>query len=533
MSESAEPLDGPDLANGVERASLADGRMLLGHAHGEAVLLARCGDEIFAIGAHCTHYGAALGDGMLVDDTVRCPWHHACFSLRTGAPVRAPALDPVACWRVEQRNGVVYVCEPLQRQKPATIPPSVGQPRSIVIVGGGAAGNAAAEMLRREGYAGSITMLSADASRPCDRPNLSKGFLAGSAPAESNLLRSSAFYLEHRIDLQLDAPVATLDTKHRRVQLVDGRRHGFDALLLATGADPVRLGVPGATMRHVHYLRTLADSRTLVAKAVASQRAVVIGASFIGLEVAASLRARNVDVHVVAPDAIPMERILGPDVGKFLRNLHERNGVTFHLRNTAVAIDKESVRLQSGDLLRADLVVVGIGVRPVTAVAEQAGLAVDRGITVDEYLETSVPGVFAAGDIARWPDRLTGERIRVEHWVVAERQGQTAARNMLGRRERFDAVPFFWTEQYDFSLAYVGHAERWDEAEVDGHLEAGSGGCTITYRRNGKKLAVAVVHRDLEGLRAELEFERTMACELPLVEAPARALARPLGVGNM
>ena len=511
MTEAATLLDGPDLAKGVARANLADGGMLLGHANGEAVLLARCGDEIFAIGAHCTHYGAPLADGMLVGDTVRCPWHHACFSLRTGVPLRAPALDPVACWRVEQRDSVVYVREALERAKPPSIPPSGGQPRSIVIVGGGAAGNAAAEMLRREGYSGDITMLSADASRPCDRPNLSKGFLAGTAPAASNSLRPSAFYPEHCIDLQLDAPVATLDTNNRRVQLIDGRRRAYDALLLATGAEPVRLDVPGATLRHVHYLRTLADGRALVAKALASQRVVVIGASFIGLEVAASLRARNVDVHVVAPERIPMEKILGPDVGAFIRDLHERHGVTFHLGTTVVAIDKESARLKSGEVLRADLVVVGIGVRPVTALAEQAGLATDRGITVNEYLETSVPGVFAAGDIARWPDRLTGVRIRVEHWVVAERQGQTAARNMLGRRERFDAVPFFWTEQYDFSLAYVGHAERWDEAEMDGRLEAGSGGCTITYRRNGTKLAVAVVHRDLEGLRAEVEFERTIA----------------------
>ena len=533
MSEPAKQLDGPDLVKGVERAILADGAMLLGHAHGEAVLLARHGDEIFAIGAHCTHYGAPLAHGMLVGDTVRCPWHHACFSLRTGAPVRAPALDPVACWHVEQRDGAVCVGERLEREKPPTIPPSVGQPRSIVIVGGGAAGNAAAEMLRREGYAGAIAMLSADASRPCDRPNLSKGFLAGTAPAESNSLRSSAFYLEHRIDLQLGAPVATLDTKNRRVQLVDGRHHAYDALLLATGAEPLRLGIPGAALRHVHYLRTLADSRALVAKAVASQCAVVIGASFIGLEVAASLRARNLDVHVVAPDRIPMEKVLGPDVGKFLLDLHERNGVTFHLGDKAVAIDKEHVRLQNREVLRADIVVIGIGVRPVTALAEQAGLAMDRGISVDEYLETSATGVFAAGDIARWPDRLTGERIRVEHWVVAERQGQTAARNMLGHRQRFDAVPFFWTEQYDFSLAYVGHAERWDEARMVGELEAGRGGCTITYLREGRRLAVAVVHRDLEGLRAEVEFERAIAFDRPAADARADFAARPLALGNI
>jgi len=513
MSEAGHRLSGPDLVKGVALSKIADGAMLVGHAHGEPVLLTRHGREVFAIGALCTHYGAPLADGLLVGDTVRCPWHHACFSLRTGAALRAPALDPISCWRVEQRGGAVYVHEQVARANQHRVSVAADTPKAVVILGGGAAGNAAAETLRREGYSGRITMLSADASGPCDRPNLSKGFLAGTAPAESNLLRPQAFYLEHGIDLKLDAPVATLDTKRRHVQLVDGSRHAYDALLLATGAEPVRLDIPGATLRHVHYLRTLADSRALVAKALTSPRAVVIGASFIGLEVAASLRGRNIEVQVVAPDTVPMEKTLGADVGGFLRELHERHGVTFHLGTTAISIDKQTVRLKSGENLQADLVVVGIGVRPMIALAEQAGLAIDRGITVNEYLETSVPGIFAAGDIARWPDRLTGERIRVEHWVVAERQGQTAARNMLGRHERFDAVPFFWTEQYDFSLAYVGHAECWDQAEIDGQLDAQTRDCTITYRRGGKKLAVAIVHRDLEGLRAEVEFERAISTQ--------------------
>jgi NADPH-dependent 2,4-dienoyl-CoA reductase/sulfur reductase-like enzyme/nitrite reductase/ring-hydroxylating ferredoxin subunit len=510
MNDTTSTLPGPDLTKGVSLSRIPDGSILQGHAHGEPVVLARRGEQLFAVGAFCSHYGAPLADGLLVGDTLRCPWHHACFNLHTGEALRAPALDAISCWYVEQRDGIVYVGESLPLAGPALSAAASGMPGSIVIVGGGAAGNAAAEMLRREGYAGRITMLSADASRPCDRPNLSKGYLAGTAPSESNPLRSLEFYREQHIDLQLNARVARIETASREVILTDGTRHGYDALLLATGAEPVRLDVPGSDRPHVHYLRTLADGEALVSKAMVSQQAVVIGASFIGLEVTASLRARNIGVHVVAPDAVPMERILGADVGTFIRRLHERNGVTFHLGTTVASIDERGVTLETGERLAADLVVVGIGVRPSISLAEDAGLAIDRGIVVDEHLETSIPGVFAAGDIARWPDRLTGERIRVEHWVVAERQGQTVARNILGRRERFGAVPFFWTEQYDFSLAYVGHAERFDEAELEGQLDAVTRDCRITYRRAGRKLAVAFVHRDLEGLRAEVEFEMAM-----------------------
>jgi NADPH-dependent 2,4-dienoyl-CoA reductase/sulfur reductase-like enzyme/nitrite reductase/ring-hydroxylating ferredoxin subunit len=509
MHGTADTPEPPDLTKGVVLSDLADGAMLTGHVHGEPALLVRRGDELFAIGATCSHYGGPLGDGVVVGETVRCPWHHACFSLRTGEAVRSPALNPVTCWDVEQRDGRAYVRGKREVKGPPSPAAVAGGPASIVIVGGGAAGNAAAETLRREGYGGRITMLSADPSAPCDRPNLSKGYLAGTATAESIPLRTPEFYAQHRIDVRTNARARSIDTTNRVVQLEDGSRHAYDALLLATGAEPVRLAVPGAELPHVHYLRTFADSRALVEKALVSKRAVIIGASFIGLEVAASLRTRLVEVDVVAPGAVPMEKVLGAEVGAGFRRLHEQHGVRFHLGTTPVSIDAHTVTLANGERLQANLVVVGIGVRPATSLAEQAGLAVDRGVVVDEYLQTSVPGIFAAGDIARWPDRLSGERIRVEHWVVAERQGATAARNMLGRREHFDAVPFFWTEQYDFSLIYVGHAERWDAAEIDGKIDDHD--ATITYRGGGRTLAVATVYRDHESLGAEVELERAAA----------------------
>ena len=497
-----------DLTQGIAISELAGGAIVRGKVGDEEVVVLQRGADVLALGAHCTHYRGPLADGLVVGDTIRCPWHHACFDLRTGEPVRAPALDPIACWRVERHDNMVFVREklPTAPKKRAPAGETAKWPDSVVIVGGGAAGFAAADMLRREGYDRPLTMVSADEAPPCDRPNLSKDYLAGSAQEDWIPLRSDDFYADERIDLILKAQVTALDLGKRRIQLSDGRTYPFGSLLLATGAEPIRLSVPGSNQPHVHYLRTLSDSKAIIARASSAKRAVVIGASFIGLEVAASLRARGIDVDVVAPENQPMERVLGPEVGRFVQNLHESHGVRFHLGRTVTRLDGERLTLSDQSTLEASLVVVGIGVRPRLALAEQAPLSIDRGVSVNEYLETSASGVFAAGDIARWPDRHSGDRIRVEHWVVAERQGQTAARNILGRRERFDAVPFFWSQHYDVTINYVGHAESWDAAAIDGRLEDND--CTITYRRGNQRLAVATIFRDRASLETELERER-------------------------
>jgi len=505
MSASQSEATGPDLTLGLATDALADGKMRVGHVGEDAVLLARRGNEFFAIGATCTHYGGPLSEGLMVEDTVRCPWHHACFSLRTGEAVRAPALSPVACWLTEVRDGSVFVRKKVAPVLSSRVAPAPGWPQKIVVIGGGAAGFAATEMLRRQRFQGDIVVLSDDNAPPVDRPNLSKDYLAGNAPEEWVPLREESFYTEQGIDLRLKTTVTNIDLRAREVILDDGSKVGYDRLLLATGAEPVRLPLPGMDLPHVHTLRTLDDCRAIIARAATTRRAVVMGASFIGLEVAASLRARSIEVHVVAPEKRPMERVLGPEMGDFVRRLHEEHGVIFHLEDTATAIDARQVTLKSGGTIDADLVVAGVGVRPRLALAEKAGLAIDRGVTVNEYLETSAPGIFAAGDIARWPDRYSGGAIRVEHWVVAERQGQTAALNMLGGREKFDAVPFFWSQHYDVAINYVGHAEAWDELAIDG--EIASRDCVLRYKRNGRVLAVASIYRDADSLMAEAAME--------------------------
>src|SRR5579862_2697121 len=508
MAQEQAPPSGPDLTKGVGIGDFKDDK-LLGHVGDEEVLLVRSGSEIYAVGAHCSHYHGPLAEGLVTGGSVRCPWHHACFDLRTGEAERAPALSAVDCWAVEQRDGRIFVKQKRQQPKPRAMAATADTPNKIVIVGGGAAGFAAAEMLRRRGYGGGIVMVSNDAAPPVDRPNLSKDYLAGSAPEDWLPLRPDDFYSASKIDLRLATEVAAIDTKQRHIRCANGASLDYDRLLLATGAEPVRLPVPSADQPHVHTLRSLADCRAIIADTKSAKRVLVIGASFIGLEVAAALRSRDLEVHVVAPEARPMERVLGPQLGDFIRALHEEHGVVFHLGETVTAFDGRRAMLKGGGTLETDVVVVGVGVRPRLTLAEQAGLVMDRGIVVDAYLRTSAPDIYAAGDVARWPDLHSGAAIRVEHWVVAERQGQTAARNMLGAQEPFDAVPFFWSQHYDVPINYVGHAEQWDDIAIDGSVAAKD--CVVRYKSKGRVLAVASIYRDLDSLKAELAMEQGVA----------------------
>jgi NADPH-dependent 2,4-dienoyl-CoA reductase/sulfur reductase-like enzyme/nitrite reductase/ring-hydroxylating ferredoxin subunit len=532
-AEQAE-LSGPDLARGVAAGEVADGEMLLGHAEGEPVLLARVGEDFFAVGASCTHYGGPLAEGILVGHQVRCPWHHAAFDVRSGEAERAPALRPLPCWSVERDGDTVRVSgrkpqagtkEENARRSPA-LAARPGLPDSVVIVGAGAAGSAAAEMLRREGFQGRVTLIGAEDTDPYDRPNCSKDYLAGNAPEEWMPLWPADFWADNGIELVRGTRVAAIDPAGRTVKTLVGREYAWDALLLATGCDPVRLPLATHNLPHVLYLRTLADSRAVIAAAEHARTAVVVGGSFIGMETAAALRTRGLEVHLVAPEQHPMEKTLGPDLGRWVRSIHEQHGVRFHLATTVANVAAKEVLLKDGTKIQADLVVVGIGVRPTLALAAWAKLGVNDGVSVDEQLRTTAPGIWAAGDIARWPDAHTGRPVRVEHWVVAQRQGQTAARNILGAGEAFGMVPFFWSAHYDATVAYVGHAEKWDRAVLDGDPAALD--CTVAFHEGPRVTAAATIFRDTVSLPAERLMERDEWTALARLLEPGGRLSPPL-----
>jgi NADPH-dependent 2,4-dienoyl-CoA reductase/sulfur reductase-like enzyme/nitrite reductase/ring-hydroxylating ferredoxin subunit len=497
VANALDKNNGPDLAEGVTLADFAGRPMLRGHVGKAQVLLARVGDEVLAVDARCTHYGGALEQGLLDGDRVHCPLHHACFSLRTGEALGAPAFDPLSCWTV-QRDGERFLVRQKAGPGPAQVARGADDAKAIVIVGGGAAGFACAEMLRRRGYRGALTLLSADSDAPYDRPNLSKDYLAGTAPPEWMPLRPEAFYRDNAIDLQLGASVAAIDPQERKVVVEGGQEIEFDRLLIATGAEPVRPPIPGADLPHVFTLRSFADARALAARARNARSAVVLGSGFIGLETAAALRALGVEVHVVSLDARPLEKVLGPELGDFIAGLHRQHGVSFHMQTSIEAIAADAVTLDSGVRIAADLVILGVGVRPRTALAEAAKLPVERGILVDARLQTPVAGIYAAGDVARWPGPQAGQTMRIEHWVVAERQGQVVAGNMLGANQPFTDAPFFWSAHYDATIRYVGHAGAWDEAVIDGDIAARD--ASVGFRSGGRTLAVATLGRDLTAL---------------------------------
>jgi NADPH-dependent 2,4-dienoyl-CoA reductase/sulfur reductase-like enzyme len=376
----------------------------------------------------------------------------------------------------------------------------------IVIIGAGAAGTFAASELRRLEFKGRVTLLTREERLPYDKPNLSKDYLAGRAPQDWIPLFSEEEYAARDIDLRLSATIESIDVPQRKVQLANGDLIAYDRLILATGATPRRLDIEIAPEARVHYLRTWTDADALIAATEGARNAVVIGASFIGLETAASLRERGLDLTVIGSDERPLEKVLGRELGDFIRRTHESHGVRFRLGRRPTAIRANAVVLDDGSVESCDLVVAGIGVTPELALAERAGLTIDHGVVVDEYLQTSDANIFAAGDIARFPSARNGASIRIEHWVAAGRLGQFAARTAMGLREPFTAVPFFWSQHYDLVFAYVGHATRADDVQLLGSLDATN--AAAVYREHGRITAVATLFRDDVSLAVEAAMER-------------------------
>jgi NADPH-dependent 2,4-dienoyl-CoA reductase/sulfur reductase-like enzyme/nitrite reductase/ring-hydroxylating ferredoxin subunit len=499
MAHSAEPPPGPDFSQGVPLARVPREGVLAGHVAGAPVLLARLDDGLHAVAGACTHYGAPLAEGLVVDGEIHCPWHHACFSLHTGAALSAPAFAGLETFAVEAIGDTVFVREARVVSESTSTRHTESAPNRIVIIGGGAAGFAAAERLRSLGYAGEQTLQSSDNDAPKDRPNQSKDYLARTAPQQWIPLKDSTYYAGHGIRLELGEDAVAIDPAARSVTTSTGARIAYDALLIATGAEPRRLSQPGFDRPNVYTLRSLADARAVLAAVAHARSVALIGAGFIGLEAAGALRARGLEVHVIAPEAVPMARVLGDELGRFLVDLHAQAGVQFHLSAEVDGYDGRELLLRDGTRIVADVVLVGAGVVPRTSLASAAGLTVDEGIVVDNQLRTSVTGIYAAGDVARYPYR--GELVRVDHWVHAQRQGQAAAANLLGAAQPFVDVPFFWTHHQGVDLRVCGRAAGWDEVVIQGNVSQRD--FVARYLRGGQLIAAASVGRDRELLAIE------------------------------
>ncbi|TNC11372.1 Rieske 2Fe-2S domain-containing protein [Methylobacterium terricola] len=501
----------PDFARGISSGDLPEGAMLEGVLGEDKVLLLRRNGEVKAIGARCTHLGAPMAKGIIAKGImakgeIRCPWHHARFSIETGEAVGAPAFDPLPCYRAEERDGRITVTG--RRKAAAT--PETKAPGRVVIVGGGAGGHACAEWLTRAGHGAAVTLVSDDPDPPYDRTFCSKQYLSGKAKREATLLAPEDFYRGEGPRLLRDR-VVSLDLGAEEAVTAGGERLPYDALVIATGAAPQRPDVPGFDDPKVHTLRSLADADALIAAAATARTVAVVGASFIGLEVAAAMVAREKAVTVVAPDAVPLAKILGEAVGRFVQGLHEEKGVTFRLGREVAGFDGTALTLDDGSRIEADLVVLGTGVAPRTDLAEGAGLTVAAkdeggGIAVDGGLRASAPGIYAIGDVAAYPDPRSGRSLRVEHWVHAQRQGQHVARALLGETAPFAETPFFWSGHYGTSLRYVGHAGSAEDVRVEG--EVSKGDFAVTYREDGRDAALATCKRDTRSLEVEATWDR-------------------------
>jgi NADPH-dependent 2,4-dienoyl-CoA reductase/sulfur reductase-like enzyme/nitrite reductase/ring-hydroxylating ferredoxin subunit len=475
------------------------------------VLLVRLKGKFYAIGGECTHYGGPLAEGALSGHRVICPWHQAVFDVMNGDLEEPPALDAEPCYEVRVEGDDVIVKVPKQaenRRTPAMVRRDPADGRTFAILGAGAAGNVAAETLRQDGFTGRVVMITQELRLPYDRPNLSKGYLSGDAGPETLPWRTPEFYRDHDIEVLTGQRVAGVEVTLKTLTFADGRTLAYDALLLATGGVPRQLEMPGAQWPNVFTLRSADDADAIIGAALPASRVVVIGTGFIGMEAAAALTKRGLALTVVGHGAVPLMRQLGPEIGGMLKQAHEEHGVAFRLGRKPVRLEGDgrvqSVVLDDGEALPANLVVVGLGVKPATEILQGVKLNADGSVSTDRRLQVT-EGLYAAGDVARFPDWRDGSAIRIEHWRLAEQHGRVAAHNMAGRRVEFAGIPFFWSEQFDLFLQYVGHAESWDELIVHGDL-AGRNFLGF-YVKDNRVMAAAGLQRDRQ-LAAMAELMR-------------------------
>jgi NADPH-dependent 2,4-dienoyl-CoA reductase/sulfur reductase-like enzyme/nitrite reductase/ring-hydroxylating ferredoxin subunit len=501
--------DSPDFEAGIDIATIPEGSIRTGCWRGRTVILANHQGRYCVLSATCTHLGAPLNQGVLVSGEVHCPWHHARFSLATGEAVGAPAFSPLTRFGTIIRGGRLFVTEP----RPIAARAAPAQAPRVVILGGGAGGHACAQWLIRSGFKGAMTVVSDDADPPYDRTFCSKQYLIGMKSRGESLLADSHLYQKESGNsvLRLGFKALALDTQDKSLLLDGDERIGFDVLVLATGAEPKRPHWPGFDLPNVHVLRTLRDADALIRASQRAKRVAVIGASFIGLEVAASLKQRKLDVHVVTPEEVPLKQLLGAEVGKMIQAVHEEKGVHFHFGREVRRFDGGQLMLDDESAIEADFVVLGVGVTPRIEIAQAAGIACapadeGGGVIVNERLESSQPGIFAIGDIARYPDPHTGKNIRVEHWVHAQRQGQHVARVIMDQANGYKDVPFFWSAHFDTGLRYMGHVGSILDARTEGSVEGRN--FTRYYRGPKGEKAFVTCNRDRDALLEEAAWDR-------------------------
>jgi len=442
---------------------ISDGDMKSYEVDGQKILIVRKDGRFYAFGGLCPHYGAELADGVLSDDRIVCPWHHAAYALTTGQVLEPPALDSLPPYELRIDGDDVIVSLPDEAPQSRVLPmatyDAAKDPRTFVIVGAGAAGNAAAQTLREDGFEGRIVMITHEQHAPYDRPQLSKEYLEGSSQADALPLRPEEFYRDHGIEIMLETGVARVDVSRKTVDLENGEALHYDKVLVATGGVPRKLEIPGADLPNVFTLRSMEDASAIIQASSAAWRVAVIGASFIAMETAWSMTKRGLAVHVIAPEAVPFEKTLGPELGRLFRSLHQDSGVVFKLNSKVARFEGdekvEAVVLESGERIATDMVVVGVGVRPATDFLSGIGLLPDGSVPVDDRFHAG-NDIFAAGDIATFPYHYSGDRVRIEHWAVAEQQGRIAGHNMAGKSLPYTGIPFFWTNQCDLYFRMWG-----------------------------------------------------------------------------